>query len=34
VHFVLPLKIGKVKISSDLPPGIVRNAVEMIKNHA
>jgi 3-dehydroquinate synthase len=34
VHFVLPQKIGKVKISSDVPPGIVRNAVEMIRNHA
>lgn len=34
VHFVLPQKIGKVKISSDVPPAIVRNAVEMISNHA
>lgn len=34
VHFILPQKIGKVKISSDVPPGIVRNAVEMISNHA
>ena len=34
VHFVLPQTIGKVKISSDVPPGIVRNAVEMIRNHA
>jgi 3-dehydroquinate synthase len=34
VHFVLPQKIGKVKISSDVPPGIVRNAVELIRNHA
>jgi 3-dehydroquinate synthase len=34
VHFVLPQKIGKVKISSDVPPGIVRNAVESIRNHA
>jgi 3-dehydroquinate synthase len=34
VHFVLPQKIGKVKISGDVPAAIVRNAVELIKNHA
>jgi len=39
VHFVLPQKIGKVKITSDIPTEIVRNAVdrirnEQIKNHA
>jgi 3-dehydroquinate synthase len=34
VHFVLPQKIGKVKISSDVPPSVVRNAVELIRNHA
>jgi 3-dehydroquinate synthase len=34
VHFVLPQKIGKVIISSDVQPGIVRNAVELIRNHA
>ena len=34
VHFVLPQKIGKVKISSAVPPSIVRNAVELIRNHA
>jgi len=34
VHFVLPQKIGKVKISSDVPPSTVRNAVELIRNHA
>jgi 3-dehydroquinate synthase len=34
VHFVLPQKIGKVKISGDVPVEIVRNAVEMIRNHA
>jgi 3-dehydroquinate synthase len=34
VHFVLPQKIGKVKISSDVPMSIVRAAVELIKNHA
>jgi hypothetical protein len=34
VHFVLPQKIGKVKISSDVPLGIVRGAVELIRNHA
>jgi hypothetical protein len=34
VHFVLPQKIGKVRIVSDVPLGIVRNAVESIRNHA
>lgn len=34
VHFVLPQKIGAVKISADVPAEIVRNAVELIKNHA
>jgi 3-dehydroquinate synthase len=34
VHFVLPTKIGKVKIASDVPPEIVRQAVEQIRNHA
>ena len=34
VHFVLPQKIGKVKISPDVPAETVRNAVEMIRNHA
>jgi len=34
VHFVLPQKIGKVKISSDVPQDVVRNAVEMIRHHA
>jgi 3-dehydroquinate synthase len=34
VHFVLPLKIGKVKIAGDVPPDVVRNAVEQIRNHA
>lgn len=34
VHFVLPQKIGKVKISGDVPAEIVHNAVEMIRNHA
>jgi 3-dehydroquinate synthase len=34
VHFVLPQKIGKVKISGDVPADIVRNAVESIRNHA
>jgi 3-dehydroquinate synthase len=34
VHFVLPQKIGKVKISSDVPSNIVRNAVELIRNNA
>ncbi|MBZ5533103.1 MAG: 3-dehydroquinate synthase [Acidobacteriia bacterium] len=34
VHFVLPQKIGKVKISSDIPAEIVRHAVEQITSHA
>jgi 3-dehydroquinate synthase len=34
VHFVLPQKIGKVKISNDVPSSTVRNAVELIRNHA
>ncbi len=34
VHFVLPQKIGKVKISGDVPAEIVRSAVEMIRSHA
>jgi 3-dehydroquinate synthase len=34
VHFVLPQKIGKVKIANDVPSAIVRNAVELIRNHA
>jgi len=33
VHFVLPLKIGKVKISSDVPAQVVRCAVEQVRNH-
>jgi len=33
VHFVLPMKIGKVKISSDVPTRVVRSAVERIRNH-
>jgi len=33
VHFVLPQKIGKVRISSDVPHSAVRAAVEMIGNH-
>jgi 3-dehydroquinate synthase len=32
VHFVLPSKIGKVKIVSGVPPAIVREAVEQIRN--
>jgi 3-dehydroquinate synthase len=34
VHFVLPEKIGKVKISGDVPSSLVRDAVELIRNHA
>jgi len=33
VHFVLPLKIGKVKITSDVPAQTVWRAVEGIRNH-
>jgi 3-dehydroquinate synthase len=32
IHFVLPLKIGKVRIAGDVPPEVVRQAVEMIRN--
>jgi 3-dehydroquinate synthase len=34
VHFVLPQKIGRVRITSEVPHHIVRAAVEMIGNHA
>jgi 3-dehydroquinate synthase len=34
VHFVLAQKIGKVRISSEVPHNVVRAAVEMIRNHA
>jgi 3-dehydroquinate synthase len=34
VHFVLPLKIGKVTIAGDVPPEVVRHAVEQIRNYA
>jgi 3-dehydroquinate synthase len=34
VNFVLPQKIGKVKISADVPAEVVRNAVESIRTHA
>jgi 3-dehydroquinate synthase len=34
VHFVLPQKIGRVRITSEIPHHIVRAAVEMIGNHA
>ncbi len=33
LHFVLPLKIGKVKIAGDVPVEIIRQAVEQIRNH-
>jgi 3-dehydroquinate synthase len=32
-HFVLPQKIGKVKIVSNVPDEVVRRAVEQIRNH-
>jgi len=34
VHFVLPQKIGKVKITADVPPAIVHAAVDALRNHA
>lgn len=34
VHFVLPQKIGKVTITSDVPPEVIHSAVEQITNHA
>jgi 3-dehydroquinate synthase len=34
VHFVLPQKIGRVKITADVPAEMVRDAVELIRNHA
>lgn len=33
-HFVLPEKIGKVKITSEVPSEVIYNAVEHIRNHA
>jgi 3-dehydroquinate synthase len=33
IHFVLPQRIGKVKITSEVPPGAIYNAVEQIRNH-
>jgi 3-dehydroquinate synthase len=34
VHFVLPLKIGRVTIAADVPPDVVRQSLEQIRNHA
>ena len=34
VHFVLPEKIGKVKITSDVPAEVIYSAVEQIRNYA
>ena len=34
IHFVLPIKIGKVKIASDVPAELIREAVEQIRTHA
>jgi 3-dehydroquinate synthase len=34
IHFVLPIKIGQVKIANDVPPDVVRQAVEQIRTHA
>jgi 3-dehydroquinate synthase len=34
VHFVLPLKIGRVTIVGDVPAEVVRGAVEQIRNDA
>ena len=33
LNFVLPVKIGKVKIANDVPPDVVRQAVEQIRDH-
>jgi len=33
VHFVLPAKIGKVKIAGNVPASVVRLAVEQIRHH-
>jgi 3-dehydroquinate synthase len=33
VHFVLPVKVGKVTITSKVPLEIVRAAVDEIRNH-
>ena len=33
VHFVLPQKIGRVKIANDVPVEVIRAAVEHIRNH-
>ena len=33
VHFVLPIKIGKVRIAGDVPASVVRLAVEQIRHH-
>jgi len=32
VHFVLPLRIGKVRIAGDVPAEVVRQAIEVIRN--
>jgi 3-dehydroquinate synthase len=34
VHFVLPIRIGRVKIANHVPPEVVRQAVEQIRTHA
>jgi 3-dehydroquinate synthase len=34
IHFVLPQRIGKVRISSEVPAPVIRAAVEMIRSHA
>ena len=34
VHFVLPQKIGQVKITSEVPPDVIYSAVEHLRNHA
>jgi 3-dehydroquinate synthase len=34
VHFILPQKIGKVKIANDVPPEVIYKAVEQIRNYA
>lgn len=34
IHFILPERIGRTKISADVPAEVVRRAVEQIKSHA
>ena len=33
VHFVLPLRIGKVTVAADVPPDVIRQSIEQIRSH-